>query len=333
LAASALAAASLLTAALLDIPGAQAGIGIERVSRSGGSPGDPVLLALGCGACYPPCEGPKGDRHPAGFSRGTCMLGTRGAPPPRSFGVSLLPVARVPKNGCGACPPRSQAPPDRAPFTLLGRATPPPGGNDPTAGTPRYLLRFEVPDLRPGLYAFVVHCEACLPGPSGSLITYPVLREWRFRVRPEGSVTRTASWLAALLPGWAGRSGFVDVTYGPYLGVSCRQPNSIRCGRVGIDIVLAEGARRVTAAVGDRTISLRTPGLHNGVRGKDWVGAFTDARFHQADSPFHIREASSAGFWSGYPPVYVPVRISVNYRDGRRESASFGHVFLGPGWG
>jgi hypothetical protein len=133
----------------------------------------------------------------------------------------------------------------------------------------------------------------------------------------------------------AGRSrSRLQVSYGPYLGVSCRRPNSIRCGRVGLDVALVKEARSVTASIGERTIALRTPGLHTGVRRKDWVGSFSDAGFDQADSPFYIRDDGGAtGIWEGYPPVYVPVRLSVTYGGGKRESAAFGHVFLSPGWG
>lgn len=126
----------------------------------------------------------------------------------------------------------------------------------------------------------------------------------------------------------------LQVSYGPYLGVRCRRPNSTRCERVGLDVVLKRRARSVTASIAERTISLVTPGLHSGVRGEDWVGSFAHVGFGQADSPFRIRGNGRApGIWAGYPPVYVPVRISVTYRGGRHVSSTFGHVFLSPGWG
>ena len=165
----ALATAALCVLAALGAPAAEAGIGIENVSRSAGAPGEAVTLALGCGACYPPCKGPKGDRHPQGFDNGPCMLGTGGKPPPGSFGVSLVPIAKAPG------PPRA----------FLGHAIPPPGGNDPANGVPRYVLRFEVPELRPGTYTFVVHCDFCRDGPGGRLIAAPRSPAWRFGVRAE----------------------------------------------------------------------------------------------------------------------------------------------------
>jgi hypothetical protein len=116
------------------------------------------------------------------------MLDTKADPPP-SFGISLVATAKAPRPyRCGprrVCSPQAKAPPRRAPFTYLGEAVPPPGGNNPEdGGMPRYLLRFEVPDLRPGPYTFVIYCDVCLQGRGGALISYPEPREWRFRVRP-----------------------------------------------------------------------------------------------------------------------------------------------------
>lgn len=178
-------ATGLVLSTATGLPAARADVGVERITRSAGAPGDRVALTLGCGFCFPPCEGPKGDRRPAGFERGPCMR-FKGAPP-ESFGVSLVPVAKVPgpircKSGGPCSSPRAQAPPRRAPFAFLGLATPPPGGNNPEDGdVPRYLLSFEVPDLRPGTYAFVLYCDACLDGPGGTLI--PLTPDPRFRVR------------------------------------------------------------------------------------------------------------------------------------------------------
>jgi len=83
------------------------------------------------------------------------------------------------------CPPRTpKGPPHRAPFTFLGRAVPPPGGNSPESGKPpRYLLRFVIPDLRPGPYAYVIWCDACVAGKRGSLLSFPATHLWSFTIR------------------------------------------------------------------------------------------------------------------------------------------------------
>lgn len=178
-----LALGAVSVALLLGAPAAQADIGVERVSRGTASAGDAVTVTLGCGFCFPRCTGPAGDRHPAGHPRGACMLDTKAAPP-KAFPLSLVPLARAPKpHRCGPnalCAPEVLHPPRQAPFTALGSATPPPDGNDPESGRiPRYLLRFEVPDLAPGTYSFVIYCEACRKGAGGSLIP-----SGQLRVRP-----------------------------------------------------------------------------------------------------------------------------------------------------
>ena len=97
---------------------AQADVGVMSTSRQAAAPGDTVKVTLGCGFCFPPCEGPKGERHPAGFDHGPCMLGTHGTPPPESFGLSLVPLAKAPKpHRCGPnalCPPTRSGPPSPA---------------------------------------------------------------------------------------------------------------------------------------------------------------------------------------------------------------------------
>jgi hypothetical protein len=177
----------LLSVALLAAASAIGAVGVEKTSRSAAAPGDRVTVTLACGFCFPPCKGPKGERHPEGFEHGPCMLDTK-AEPPASFGVSLVPLAKAPEpkpcGPCALCSPQAQAPPRRAPFSFLGLATPPPGGNNPEHGDPpRYPLDFEVPELRPGRYAYVVYCDVCLKGKGGSLIASPGTELWQLRVR------------------------------------------------------------------------------------------------------------------------------------------------------
>jgi hypothetical protein len=192
-------AAGAAAAALwaLAASSASAAVGVEKVSRRGGEPGTEVTLTLGCGFCFPPCVGPKGHRHPEGFDHGPCMLDTK-AEPPASFGVSLVPRSKAPEpRRCGrraVCSPGTLAPPRRAPYALLGSAVPPPGGNNPEHGdVPRYLLHFTIPSLRPGAYAYVVWCDACLKGKGGSLISSPASRLWRLAVRQPSGATASSS--------------------------------------------------------------------------------------------------------------------------------------------
>jgi hypothetical protein len=133
------------------------------------------------------------------------------------------------------------------------------------------------------------------------------------------------------------RGGALDrlgVSYGPYLGVRCRVANSPLCDRVGIDIVFKRKVSAVLASIGCRAIDLRTPGMHDGIRGKDWVGTFENAGMSRKGSPLYIRpNGRAAGRWAGNPPVYAPIQVSVTYADGHRVNATFPHVFLSPGWG
>lgn len=144
-------------------PPASADVGVERVSRESARPGDVVVVTVGCGFCFPPCVGPVGDRHPQGYSHGPCMLGTKKSPP-ASFPLSLVPLERAGRPGDVI-------------RRRLGLALPPPGGNDPGSGEPpRYRLRFQVPDLPPGPYRFVIHCDTCKPGRAVALIPSGQLR-------------------------------------------------------------------------------------------------------------------------------------------------------------
>lgn len=113
----------------------------------------------------------------------------------------------------------------------------------------------------------------------------------------------------------------LGVTYGPYLGMRCRHVGYGRCGRVGIDVVFGHAATRVTATIGNaQTIRLRTPGLHNGVEYRDWVGTFT----HPDLPPRRNRDQALA---------YVSIELRVEFADGRRAQALFPHVLVSSGWG
>jgi hypothetical protein len=182
--------AALITALLLlAASAADANVGIQKTSRHAGTPGSRVTLTLACGFCFPPCVGPKGERHPKGAEHGPCMLGTK-EDPPGWFGVSLVPISRAPQRhscGTGVCVPELLGPPHRAPYTYLGRAVPPAGGNDPEGGgPPRYLLHFRIPHLRAGTYTYEIWCDACVAGRRGALIGAPRSRPWRLTVRPAG---------------------------------------------------------------------------------------------------------------------------------------------------
>lgn len=114
----------------------------------------------------------------------------------------------------------------------------------------------------------------------------------------------------------------LGVTYGPYLGMRCRNVGYGRCARVGIDVVFRAAAKRVEATIGDaQTIRLRTPGQHNRVAGHDWVGTFTRPEL----PPRHHHQDQAL--------VYVPIELRVEFAGGRRAHARFPHVLVSSGWG
>jgi hypothetical protein len=115
----------------------------------------------------------------------------------------------------------------------------------------------------------------------------------------------------------------LGVTYGPYLGKRCRHVGYPGCERIGIDVVFGHAATRVVALLGGQQIRLRTPGEHNGIGYRDWVGTFTHtglACTHQ----FSNRRGHLA---------YVPVELVVDFATGRRARALFPHVLVSSGWG
>jgi len=156
----------IVALALLTAPAAMADLGVERVSRTGGKPGESVKLTLGCGAC-------------------AAASGQDAA----SFPVSLAPAGKVPvPHRCwpnALCPPRVRAVPKQAPFTYLGEALPTRGGGDAQSPYPLYVLEFAIPRLPAGTYTYVIYCDLCLDGAGGALIADPTVGpRWRLRVLP-----------------------------------------------------------------------------------------------------------------------------------------------------
>jgi hypothetical protein len=129
----------------------------------------------------------------------------------------------------------------------------------------------------------------------------------------------------------------LGIEYGPYLGITCpnvdpRRAVPTACDGVGIDVVLDRPAAGVSATVGGRRLALKTPGLHSGERGRDWVGYLGRVGLERPGSPFEL-PGRAEGHWSGYPPLYLPVRLAVEYRGGGEGGAHLPRVFLSPGWG
>ena len=113
----------------------------------------------------------------------------------------------------------------------------------------------------------------------------------------------------------------LGVTYGPYLGKRCRHADYCHCDLIGIDLVLSRRATRVVAELGGERIALRTPGKHNGILHRDWVGNFTHPDLH------HHRSARGSHL------IYVPVGLHVHFADGHRATTYLPRVLISSGWG
>jgi hypothetical protein len=174
---AAMVVASVLVAGMLvGVQPASSEIGIESVNRTSGAAGDEVDLVLYCGGCLP-----RTVRLP----------------------ISLLPAGdspgRQPCRGT-SCARRAPAPPGSAPYVPLGTAVSLAGGprlarrlgleipdavrRHGAGAIRRYVasanrLRFRIPNVEPGLYTYVIHCEGCVAGRGGSLIGHPEPRASR----------------------------------------------------------------------------------------------------------------------------------------------------------
>jgi hypothetical protein len=157
--------AGLVVSAVLVAPAtARADIGITRVSPTSASPGQSVEVDIGCG--WPRGCGP---RLPV------FLIAAGTAPEPRPCRMNSEKAV---------CTPIRRGPPRERPYLFLGSAT----KADGTTYGQLYQLRFQGPNLRPGLYAFVVYAAYRRPRGSGALIssTGPGTS---LRVRREGNST------------------------------------------------------------------------------------------------------------------------------------------------
>ena len=111
----------------------------------------------------------------------------------------------------------------------------------------------------------------------------------------------------------------------PYLGVSCRLANSIRCERVGLAVWLHRRADAVRAEIAGRRLRLDDP---TSAPEPMYTGFLRHAGL--ADGPLRV-PFSARGRWYGEGSVTVHVRIWVRTRGRTRTTVV--SVRLRPGWG
>lgn len=104
----------------------------------------------------------------------------------------------------------------------------------------------------------------------------------------------------------------------PYVGVACRQPNSVACGRVGIAVWLGRRhATRIDATLAGARVRLTPPSSTGGF----WVGF---VRLSQRG----LRLPPS---WAGTPTRRLTLALRIRYPQGSRYGSL--RVLLSPGWG
>jgi hypothetical protein len=118
------------------------------------------------------------------------------------------------------------------------------------------------------------------------------------------------------------------------MGVSCRQPNSIACDRVGLAVWTRHFERRVRATIGGRTFELDDsewsgPSRH-GLR--RMFAGFLNAAGLRGGGPLAVQVENGLNRFTGDPPVRAMVRLVITARDGS-ERVTMPRVDLMPGWG
>jgi hypothetical protein len=279
----------------------------------------------------------------------------------RRAGLTLtLAIAAAAASGCGSAPAPTTAGPIPATVASPRRVSPVRPESKDFPQLREAVLRGAVKDFAEGTGIGGADYQGCVLAQLRKALDRPALaRLVQVYRRPDGQQfsAQALNALAAPLGARCGHRWYVPeliaasrglsrgrlaggavkrlgITYGPYLGVRCRSANHHGCDLVGVDVVFRRPASRVLALLGDRRLRLHTPGMHDGVRYRDWVGNLANAGMDRPGSPFQIPgNGRASGVWAGYPPVYVPVEFRVTYRDGRRARALLPRVFLSPGWG
>jgi hypothetical protein len=122
----------------------------------------------------------------------------------------------------------------------------------------------------------------------------------------------------------------LDVSY-IYLGVSCPEPNSIACDRIGVFISTHDKPDYLIATIAGRSVRLTDPGWH-----RDGAASFEG--FLQAPGLLHqgplAVDPTPGDSWLGWPQVTTQVRVTAVYGNtGFYEETLIPAVNLAAGYG
>lgn len=121
----------------------------------------------------------------------------------------------------------------------------------------------------------------------------------------------------------------------PYMGVSCPEPNSIACDRVGLSVWLREPAMRVEASIDGRQFALddddwsEAPDTQG--RRRVFAGFLQPAGLTEPGSVLHV-EPEAGDHWIGQKPVSATVELDITYSEDEHVGEEV-TVPLLAGWG
>jgi|tagenome__1003787_1003787.scaffolds.fasta_scaffold20344131_2 hypothetical protein len=132
----------------------------------------------------------------------------------------------------------------------------------------------------------------------------------------------------------------------PYIGVSCRTPNSIACDRVGLAIWLRRPVARLTATINSRTVAMGLPcgsaryretcsSYCRHVARDQPCGTYFEGFLRPAgllDGPLRVKPDRGRYYWIGKHDTVGTVRLLATYRDGETATVTK-RVRVSAGWG
>jgi hypothetical protein len=121
---------------------------------------------------------------------------------------------------------------------------------------------------------------------------------------------------------------------GVYLGVRCREANSVSCDRVGLAVWLARPAKSLVAEIEGRRVELVSPGEFVPGKGTGWEGYLQPAGLLDPGGPLEVapEPGQPANYWSGRMPVEARIQLTATYTDGTTARRTI-RAPLRPGWG